>query len=102
MVNSSSKKRRRESDSNSEDDTEREYQVEAILDKRVKGKKTEYLLKWKGYSNSDNTVRFFEKNVYSKTSGSYFSRSLLVEGHLLNKYRRIFIVKEVACQKELN
>jgi len=54
----SSKKRRRESDSNSEDESGSEYQVEAILDKRVKGKKTEYLLKWQGYSNADNTVRF--------------------------------------------
>ncbi len=58
MVNVSSKKRRRESDSNDEDESGSEYQVEAILDKRVKGKKTEYLLKWQGYSNADNTVRF--------------------------------------------
>ena len=58
MVRSLSKKRQREDDSNSEDDSEHEYQVEAILDKRKKGKKTQYLLKWKGYSHADNTVSF--------------------------------------------
>jgi chromobox protein 1 len=56
MVNSSSKKRRHENSSSNEDEVEQEYQVEAILDKRVRGKKTQYLLKWKGYSNDDNTV----------------------------------------------
>ena len=35
---------------------EREYQVESILDKRTRGNKTQYLLKWKGYSNADNSV----------------------------------------------
>jgi len=58
MVNVSSKKRRRENSSSDGGKVEKEYQVEAILDKRVRGKKTQYLLKWKGYSNADNTVRF--------------------------------------------
>ena len=58
MVSTSSKKRKR--NSNSGDGSGREYQVEAILDKRMRGKKTQYLLKWKGYSNADNTVRFSE------------------------------------------
>ncbi|CAF0725496.1 unnamed protein product [Adineta ricciae] len=35
--------------------SEHEYQVEAIVDKRVHGKKIEYLLKWQGYSSTDNT-----------------------------------------------
>ncbi|CAF3505173.1 unnamed protein product [Rotaria socialis] len=55
MVNRSSTKRRHESVSSSEDESAAEYQVEAILDKRIRGKKTEYFLKWKGYSNEDNT-----------------------------------------------
>ena len=60
MVNTASKKRRHGSTNNDTDDDEieQEYQVEAILDKRVRGNKTQYFLKWKGYPNSENTVRF--------------------------------------------
>ena len=56
MVKVSSKKRQRGSTTN--DEEEEEYQVEAILDKRVRGRKTQYFLKWKGYPDSENTVRF--------------------------------------------
>ena len=55
MVNVSSKKRQHESARNRAI-AEREYQVEAILDKRIRGNRTQYLLKWKGYPNEDNTV----------------------------------------------
>lgn len=34
---------------------EEEFIVETILDKRIRGGKTEYYLKWKGYSSDDNT-----------------------------------------------
>jgi len=47
-----SKKRPASSD---ESESENEYQVEAIVDKRSKGKRIQYLLKWKGYSDADNT-----------------------------------------------
>ena len=62
MVNASSKRRRYESNLSSEDESEHEYQVEAILDKRIRSKKVEYLLKWQGYSSAHNTVRilFFD------------------------------------------
>lgn len=56
MVNTSSRKRRRGTDTGSDAEPEKEYQVEAIIDKRVRGKKTEYMLKWKGYSHAENTV----------------------------------------------
>lgn len=34
---------------------EEEYVVEKVTDKRMKGGKVEYLLKWKGYDDSENT-----------------------------------------------
>ena len=57
MVNAASKKRPRENSLSSEE-SENEYQVEAIVDKRFKAKKRQYLLKWKGYPHADNTGSF--------------------------------------------
>lgn len=54
MVNESSKKRRRAA--TTENEAPKQYQVEAIMNKRVRGRKVEYLLKWKGYSQDENTV----------------------------------------------
>ena len=56
MVNASSKKRRRQQSSSRENESEQEYQVEAVVNKRLRGRKTEYLLKWKGYSSAENSV----------------------------------------------
>ena len=59
MVKLTSRKRGRDSryKNNANENSEHEYQVEAIVDKRVRGRKVEYFLKWQGYSSADNTVR---------------------------------------------
>ena len=59
-TSSASKKRPRDNSPTSEEsESENEFQVEAIVDKRTKGKRVQYLLKWKGYSDADNTVKIF-------------------------------------------
>lgn len=68
MVKLSKRKRRGNSKNNNNVDeySEHEYQVETIVDKRIRGKKIQYLLKWQGYSSADNTVRVPTKtNVIS-------------------------------------
>jgi hypothetical protein len=48
-------------------DGEKEYKVERILDMKQKGRgrKTHYLIKWKGYPTSDNSWEI-EDNVNTK------------------------------------
>lgn len=56
MVTVSAKQTRRSTRPTGEGEKKKQYQVEAILDKRKRGRKVEYLLKWKGYSDADNSV----------------------------------------------
>ena len=49
-------KEKRESDGEGgEEEEEEEYVVERVVDSRMRGGKKEYLLKWKGYPDSENT-----------------------------------------------
>ena len=51
---------------------EEEYTVEKILDKRTRGGKTEYLIKWEGYPDRYTTV-FLDFVVFGSTTFSPLS-----------------------------
>jgi len=62
-------------DDESDEEGEEVYVVEAILDKRVKRGEIEYLIKWKGYDNSEDNTWEPKGNCVSVHS-SYVPASL--------------------------
>ena len=82
----------------------RYYEVENILDKRQSRGKTEYLIKWKGYSTSESTWEPLTnlKNIkeiiqkfssYEDIKGTYYSpvgdKSLIVTEYEDNKVLKV-------------
>ncbi|XP_059618410.1 chromobox protein homolog 1-like isoform X2 [Phlebotomus argentipes] len=47
--------KKKQDNSSSDSEGENEYQVESIIDRRVKKGRVEYYIKWEGYSAEDNT-----------------------------------------------
>lgn len=68
----------------SEDDCNREYIVERILDRRVRNNRTEYFLKWQGYSNNFNSWEP-EENIVSKNELNDFNRRFDEEQRIKNE-----------------
>lgn len=72
-------------DAGSDFETENEYTVEKILNKRVKNGIVEYFLKWEGYSEDENSWEP-EHNIYYK--------------ELIENYEKELKMKELKKERE--
>lgn len=69
-----------------EDTEEAEYEVESINGYRIKGNKIQFYIKWKGYSENDNTWEY-ESNLNCTNILNQFLDSLEEKSKLLVKYQ---------------
>ena len=64
-----------ESSDESSDEDEDAYDVECIVDERIKGKKTEFLVKWEGWSANDNTWEPLEHVQHCEAFAAWRARA---------------------------
>ena len=75
---------------NDDDEEEEMYEVEKILDHKVDSRgRRRFLLKWKGYSNEDNTWEYEENLDCPKLLTEYLEKAKIYERENLPKSRLI-------------
>lgn len=75
------------------------FDVEKIVKKRIRKGKPEYLIKWVGYSDSENTWEL-EENIFAKELIEEYESKTLLKKRKLNKNQEISIDKKV--EKSIN
>ncbi|XP_063437285.1 uncharacterized protein LOC134718590 [Mytilus trossulus] len=81
-----------------EEEEEKEYSVEKVVDSRIKNGQVEYLLKWEGYPDSDNTWEP-EDNIDCPELVTQFERKKKSKEELKRKLSDSFMVSPEKRQK---